>query len=163
MEKATQNCPVHLMSQDRINPTTSPSLQMAPKLVIWQDRGYMGKPQNYPLPWGHMTPSSRPEGVRYSGVRVGKPEKGSERKNLQICSDSQATLLAIESSNMKSRYLESKKTLNDLASRNTVMITWVPGHSGVRKDEEVDRLPREGSARYLIEPKPILGVPCSRS
>ncbi|KAJ8964926.1 hypothetical protein NQ317_014459 [Molorchus minor] len=55
----------------------------------------------------------------------------------------------------------AKKTLNDLASRNKVILTWVPGHSGVRGNEEADRLAREGSAMYPIGPEPILGVPYS--
>ncbi|KAJ8977196.1 hypothetical protein NQ317_009430 [Molorchus minor] len=70
--------------------------------------------------------------------------------------------MAIESSKVKSRLvLECKKTLNDLASRNKVILTWVPGHSGVRGNEEADRLAREGSAMYPIGPEPILGVPYS--
>ncbi|KAJ8948258.1 hypothetical protein NQ317_017347 [Molorchus minor] len=61
---------------------------------------------------------------------------------------------------MKSRVVrERKKTLNDLASPNKVILTWVPGHSGVRGNEEADRLAREGSAMYPIGPEPILGVP----
>ncbi|KAJ8981785.1 hypothetical protein NQ317_000028 [Molorchus minor] len=83
-------------------------------------------------------------------------------KIIQICSDSRAALLAIESSKVKSRLvLEYKKTLNDLASRNKVILTWVPEHSGVRENEEADRLAREGSAMYPNGPEPILGVPYS--
>ncbi|KAJ8976474.1 hypothetical protein NQ317_001155 [Molorchus minor] len=68
-----------------------------------------------------------------------------------------AALLAIESSKGKSLLvLECKKTLNDLASRNKVILTWVPGHSGVRGNEEADRLAREGSEMYPIGPEPIL-------
>ncbi|KAJ8972907.1 hypothetical protein NQ317_001578 [Molorchus minor] len=44
-------------------------------------------------------------------------KKAPERRTIQICSDSQAVFLAIESSKVKSRLvLECKKTLNDLAS-----------------------------------------------
>ncbi|KAJ8980566.1 hypothetical protein NQ317_013073 [Molorchus minor] len=49
--------------------------------------------------------------------------------------------VAIESSKVKSRLaFECKKTLNDLASRNNVTLTWDPGHSGVRGNREADRL-----------------------
>ncbi|KAJ8973328.1 hypothetical protein NQ317_005369 [Molorchus minor] len=67
-------------------------------------------------------------------------------RTIQICSDSRVALLAIASSKVMPRpVLECKKTLNALASRNKVILTWVPGHSGVRGNEEVDRLAGEGS------------------
>ncbi|KAJ8977458.1 hypothetical protein NQ317_004875 [Molorchus minor] len=59
--------------------------------------------------------------------------------------NSQAALLAIESSKVKSRLgLECKKTLNDLASRNKLILTWVPGYLAARGNEEADTLAREG-------------------
>ncbi|KAJ8981064.1 hypothetical protein NQ317_018037 [Molorchus minor] len=71
-------------------------------------------------------------------------------RTIQICSDSRAVLLAIESSKVKSRLvLEFKRTLNDLASRNKLILTWVPGHSGVRGNDEADRLAREGVQKLM--------------
>ncbi|KAJ8959714.1 hypothetical protein NQ318_021908 [Aromia moschata] len=85
-----------------------------------------------------------------------------KRRTIQICTDSQAALMAIESSKVKSRLvLDCKKILNDLASCNRVILTWVPGHSGVLGNEEADRLARVGSIGYPIGPEPILGVPYS--
>ncbi|KAJ8942344.1 hypothetical protein NQ318_011294 [Aromia moschata] len=82
-----------------------------------------------------------------------------KRTTIQICTDSQAALMAIESSKVKSRLvLDCKKTLNDLASCNRVILTWVPGHSGVPGNEEADRLARLGSIGYPIGPEPILGA-----
>ncbi|KAJ8950227.1 hypothetical protein NQ318_006201 [Aromia moschata] len=73
---------------------------------------------------------------------------------------SQAALMAIESSKVKSRLvLDCKKILNDLASCNRVILTWIPGHSGVPGNEEADRLARLGSIGYPIGPEPILGSP----
>ncbi|KAJ8956028.1 hypothetical protein NQ318_006304 [Aromia moschata] len=70
--------------------------------------------------------------------------------------------MAIESSKVKSRLvLDCKKILNDLASCNRVILTSVPGHSGVPGNEEADRLARLGSIAYPIGPEPILGVPYS--
>ncbi|KAJ8982481.1 hypothetical protein NQ317_019264 [Molorchus minor] len=83
-------------------------------------------------------------------------------RTIQICSDGQAALLAIEFSKVESRLvIECKKTLNDLASCNKVILTWVPGHSGARGNKGADRLAREGSAMYPIGPESILGVPYS--
>ncbi|KAJ8966610.1 hypothetical protein NQ317_004368 [Molorchus minor] len=75
-------------------------------------------------------------------------KRAPKERTIQICSDSRAALLC-------------KKTLNDLASRNKVILTWITGHSGVWGNEEADRLAREGSAMYPIGPEPILGVPYS--
>ncbi|KAJ8974969.1 hypothetical protein NQ317_004806, partial [Molorchus minor] len=41
------------------------------------------------------------------------------------------------------------------------VIVVLEGHSGVQRNEEADRLAREGSAMYPIGPEPILGVPYS--
>ncbi|KAJ8936227.1 hypothetical protein NQ318_009360 [Aromia moschata] len=66
-----------------------------------------------------------------------------KRRTIQICTDSQAALMAIESNKLKSRLvLDCKKILNDLASCNRVILTWVPGHSGVPGNEEADRQAR---------------------
>ncbi|KAJ8938814.1 hypothetical protein NQ318_006435 [Aromia moschata] len=75
---------------------------------------------------------------------------------LCLCTDSQAALMSIESSKVKSRLvLDCKKILNDLASCNRVILTWVPGHSGVPENEEADRLARVGSIGYPIGPEPM--------
>ncbi|KAJ8969476.1 hypothetical protein NQ317_005469 [Molorchus minor] len=67
----------------------------------------------------------------------------------RICPDSQAALLAIESRKVKSGLVfEWKRTLNDLASRNRVILTWVQGHLGVRRNKKADLLAKEWSAMY---------------
>ncbi|KAJ8958596.1 hypothetical protein NQ318_016317 [Aromia moschata] len=134
----------------------SSGLQTAPKLAIRPEREYMAKPrgQNYLLPSGGN--------ICYPSMRDGNPKNSSKRRTIQICTDSQAALMAIESSKVKSRLvLDCKKILNDLASCNRVILTWVPGHLGVPGNEEADRLARVGSIGYPIGPENILGVPYS--
>ncbi|KAJ8963848.1 hypothetical protein NQ317_006287 [Molorchus minor] len=102
-----------------------------------------------------MPPSFRPRCTLFwrAGWKTGKGlQKG---QTIQICSDSRAALLAIESSKMKSRLvLECKKILNDLASRNKVILTGVQGNSCVRGNEEGDRLAREGQQCTLLGRSP---------
>ncbi|KAJ8948088.1 hypothetical protein NQ318_008439 [Aromia moschata] len=160
--KATKNCPVLLMLQDSVEPTICSSTKLGIHIpsrddfdninniicqngIIWfTDGSKIGDKagaggQNYLLPSGHML-----------------------RRMILICTDSQAALMAIESSKVKSRLvLDCKKILNDLASCNRVILTWVPGHSGVPGNEEADRLARVGSIGYPIGPEPRLGVPYS--
>ncbi|KAJ8975338.1 hypothetical protein NQ317_018923, partial [Molorchus minor] len=50
---------------------------------------------------------------------------------------------------------------NDLASRKRIILTWAPGHSGVRRNEEAHRLVRKGPATNPIRPELTLGVPFS--
>ncbi|KAJ8978218.1 hypothetical protein NQ317_002038 [Molorchus minor] len=103
--------------------------------------------------------TARPKPDKMKTVRAGSLHSDTTR-TIQICSASQAALLVIESSKVKSRLiLQCKKTLNDLDSRNRVILTRVPGHSGVLGNEEGDRLAREGSAMYIIVPEPILEAP----
>ncbi|KAJ8967871.1 hypothetical protein NQ317_006187 [Molorchus minor] len=159
------------MSQDRVEPTISPSQTLRiqiPNRQVWDDEKQVicqngivwftdgskigdmagaGLWENHrdrtsfcPGVICHRLPG---RGVRHIGVRVGKPEKGSKRGELY-------------------RFARTvRKTLNDLASRNKMILTWVPGHSGVRGNEEADRLVREGLSMYPIGPEHILGVPYS--
>ncbi|KAJ8954607.1 hypothetical protein NQ318_003140 [Aromia moschata] len=87
-----------------------------------------------------------------------------KRRMIQICTDSQAVLMAIESSKVKSRLvLDCKKySKDDLASCNRVILTWVPRHSGVPGNEEADSQSRINIRINIsgpIGPEPILGVP----
>ncbi|KAJ8938743.1 hypothetical protein NQ318_016038 [Aromia moschata] len=132
----------------------SSGLQTAPKLAIRPEREYMAKPrgQNY------LCPRAEIYAILACGMEILKTAP--KRRTIQICTDSQAALMIIESSKVKSRLvLDCKKILNDLASCNRVILTWVPGHSGVPGNEEADRLARVGSIGYPIGPEPVLWVP----
>ncbi|KAJ8936359.1 hypothetical protein NQ318_007126 [Aromia moschata] len=142
----------------------SSGLQTAPKLAIRPERGVYGKTTRTKLCFALGSYASVFQAEIYAILACGMEilKTAPKRRTIQICTDSQAALMAIESSKVKSRLvLDCKKILNDLASCNRVILTWVPGHSGVPGNEEADRLARLGSIGYPIGPEPILGVPYS--
>jgi hypothetical protein len=57
---------------------------------------------------------------------------------------------------------ECLDALSALASRNEVILMWVPGHFGIPSNEGIDKLVRHGAATPLLGPEPALGIPkCS--
>ena len=48
--------------------------------------------------------------------------------------------------------------LNDISSRHSVEMFWVPRHSGVRGNETTDQLAREEGVHQFVGPEPALGV-----
>ncbi|KAJ8937261.1 hypothetical protein NQ318_020648 [Aromia moschata] len=187
--KATKNCPVLLMLQDSVEPTICPSPKLGIQIpsrddwdninnticqngIIWftdgskigdkAGEGVYGKTTRTQLSFALGSYASVFQAEIYAILACGMEilKTAPRRRTIQICTDSQAALMAIESSKVKSRLvLDCKKILNDLASCNGVILTWVPGHSGVPGNEEADRLARLGSIGYPIGPEPILGVP----
>ncbi|KAJ8956445.1 hypothetical protein NQ318_010759 [Aromia moschata] len=186
--KATENCPVLLMLQDSVEPTICPSPKLGIQIpsredwdntnnticqngIIWftdgskigdkAGAGVYGKTTRTKLSFALGSYASVFQAEIYAILACGMEilKTAPKRRTIQICTDSQAALMAIESSKVKSRLvLDCKKILNDLASCNRVILTWVPGHSGVPGNEEADRLARLGSIGYPIGPEPILGT-----
>jgi hypothetical protein len=54
---------------------------------------------------------------------------------------------------------QCQKALNDISTRHTVGLYWVPGHAGVRGNEITDKLATDGSVQRFVGPEPFLGVP----
>lgn len=80
-------------------------------------------------------------------------------RNISICSDSQAALMALETPTNHSKIvLECKTKLNMLSKRNRVCLIWVPGHRGIAGNEICDTLAKEGSESIPLSPEPIIGV-----
>jgi ribonuclease HI len=81
-------------------------------------------------------------------------------KWILIFSDSQATLKALSSPKVTSGLVaECLDALSALASRNEVILMWVPGHCGIPGNEGADKLARQGAATPLLDPEPALGIP----
>jgi ribonuclease HI len=67
-------------------------------------------------------------------------------RNIFIFSDSQAALMAIAKSVVSHLTVkECINSLNRVATRNNLIISWVPGHSGVTGNEKADELANEGT------------------
>ena len=83
-----------------------------------------------------------------------------QNKNIIILVDSQAAIKALESSIVTSyTVLKSIKNLNNLGCQNRILVTWVPGHSGIYGNEVVDILTKTGSTLKMQGPEPFLPVP----
>jgi len=84
----------------------------------------------------------------------GRPEK-----HESICCDNQAALHAIQAARVTSELVqECQKALNDISTRHAVGLYCVPGLAGVRGNEIVDKLPRDGSVQIFVGPELALGV-----
>ena len=78
---------------------------------------------------------------------------------MNICSDSQGALKVLQAARTMSPLVQQhQKTLNDIFTRHTVGLYWVPGHAGVRGNEITCRLSRDGSVQKFVEPEPSFGV-----
>jgi hypothetical protein len=86
--------------------------------------------------------------------------KAYRNKRILIFSDSQAALRALSGPKVTSELVvECLNALSTLAGRNEVTLVWVPGHCGIRGNEEADKLARQASAMPLTDPEPALGIP----
>lgn len=84
---------------------------------------------------------------------------GYRGKRICICSDSQAALKALAKCKSNSLLVKDcKEALQELASRNRVMLVWVPGHEGIAGNERADELARRGSETPLLGPEPAVGI-----
>lgn len=79
--------------------------------------------------------------------------------SIYIFSDSQAALKALSLYKFSSSL--TLECLNDLGQPNSVVLVWVPGHSGIEGNEAADKLARLGSRHDSPGPEPCLPVPYS--
>ena len=82
---------------------------------------------------------------------------GSSR-SITILSDSQTTLKALETSEVKSKQVwECRESLMKAAELNTVLLVWGPGHTGVHSNERADELAK-GAAMSPIGTEPCIEI-----
>ena len=80
-------------------------------------------------------------------------------KYVSICCDSQEALKALQAARTTSPLVwQCQKGLNDISTRLTVGLCWVPGHAGLRGNEIADNLARDGSVQKFVGPEPSFGV-----
>jgi len=76
-------------------------------------------------------------------------------KSVSNCSDSQASLKAIQADKTLSPLVHlCQKALNDVSTQHTVGLYWVLGHAGVQENRIADKLPRGGSVLKFVGPAP---------
>jgi ribonuclease HI len=79
------------------------------------------------------------------------------QRNVRICFDSLAALSLLQAAKTSSPLVhQCQKALNNISTRHTVGLYWVPGHAGVRGNEIADRLARDGSVQRFVGPEPFL-------
>lgn len=79
-----------------------------------------------------------------------------------ILSDSQAALQALDSYSFESKLVwECMLSLNSLGRTNTVVLMWVPGHTGIYGNEMADMLAKKGGNTPFTGPEPFCGLPKS--
>jgi len=84
--------------------------------------------------------------------------EGIVNKTILICSDSESSIESLSSVKVSSKVvLQCLGMLETLSRDNKVILTWVPGHSGVPGNEVADELARRGSSSEFVGPEPAVG------
>ena len=78
---------------------------------------------------------------------------------IRICTDSQASIKALENPSTTSALVrEAKNTLNEMARTSKVIIAWIPGLSGYKGNETAGTLAKQG-AESSEQPDRKVGAP----
>ena len=83
---------------------------------------------------------------------------------IAICSDSAAAIKALSKTEITSRIVwECYENMQRVGNNNDLSIIWVPGHSGVTGNEEVDKLAKKAANLPVEGPEPFCGISLSVS
>ena len=85
--------------------------------------------------------------------------EGVENRIIKFYVDSQSALKAIDRIFTDSQLIDkTKEILNKLGTENTIMLSWIPGHSNYRGNEIADRLAKRGNKENIFGPEPLLPI-----
>ena len=78
-------------------------------------------------------------------------------KYVNVCSDSQAALKAHQAAKTMSPLVrQCQKVSNDISTRRTVGLCWVPGHARVQGNKIADKLTRDSCVQKFVGPEPFM-------
>ena len=81
-------------------------------------------------------------------------------KSINILSDSQAAIRALSSSHTNSKVVQNcLQSLNEIASRNSINIIWIPGHDDHAGNCKADELARLGTTKTNISASSAYSIP----
>lgn len=121
--------------------------------------GVFGPRTKYSEAMGHFPNICQAELLAIERCAEINLNRGYVNKRIGIFSDSQAAIKALGSYVVTSKLAwDCLNRLNELGSRNTLTIYWVPGHIDIYGNEMADELARKGSSTALLGPEPFCGV-----
>ena len=86
-------------------------------------------------------------------------DQGFSGEHIAIFSDSQSVLEALRGGTTNSRLLiETYERLQLICDRNSLGLSWIPGHSGFSGNELADNLARHGSSMQVEGPEPFIPI-----
>jgi hypothetical protein len=70
----------------------------------------------------------------------------------------QAAVKVLQAAKKSPLVRQCQKSLNDISTRHTVGLYWVPGRAGLQGNEIADKLTRDRSVQKFVGPEPFFGV-----
>ena len=110
---------------------------------------YILQPKQHPTslsaPCGELSSNFRAEVTALSLAASHLNAQKEAPKPTVFLTDSLAALQALEATDPDQSLKDLKQQLNSLSRKTTVVLQWIPAHSGIKGNEKADRLAKEGS------------------